>query len=602
MSQYQAPITDIRFVMETLTDFSSISQLPGFEEATSDVAEAIVEEGGRFAAEVVAPLNRIGDTTGCQLDADGCVTTPPGWQNAYRHFCEGGWNGIGSPTDFGGQGLPSVLSLAVKELVTSANLSFSLGPLLTAGAVEAISRCASDELKAIYLPKLVSGEWTGTMNLTEPQAGSDLALLRSKAEPSDDGSYRIFGQKIFITYGEHDLAENIIHLVLARLPDAPPGIKGISLFVVPKFLVNADGSLGMRNDVQCVSLEHKLGIHASPTCVMTYGEKGGAVGYLVGKPHRGLEYMFIMMNEARLGVGLQGVAIGERAYQQALSYARERIQGRDVVTGKDGVAIVHHPEIKRTLLSMRSRVEAARALAYLTASWLDRAHAHPEQEERQRYLFQAEYLIPIVKGWATETGVDVASLGVQVHGGMGYIEETGAAQHLRDARITTIYEGTTGIQANDLVFRKLLRDEGATARLIFAQIQQTISQCRESGDATIKGIGLKLAVAAEALSRATLWVAGQLRTNAGAVAASAVPYLYLSGTVFGGWQMASAALAAESVQAKGEGTFSPVFLKEKIAVATFFAHHVLPQANAYAEEITHGAPSVCDLETSFWLG
>jgi len=601
MSQYLPPVADIRFVMDALTDFASISQLPGYEEATTDVADAVVEEGGRFAADIVAPLNWVGDQSGCKHDGAGGVTTPEGWLCAYRQFCEGGWNGIGSPVEFGGQGLPSVLSLAVKELVTSANLSFSLGPLLTAGAIEAINRCASDELKQIYLPKLVSGEWAGTMNLTEPQAGSDLALLRAKAEPAEDGSYRVFGQKIFITYGEHDLTENIIHLVLARLPDAPPGVKGISLFVVPKFLVNADGSLGARNDVQCVSIEHKLGIHASPTCVMAYGEQGGAEGYLVGKPHRGLEYMFIMMNEARLGVGLQGVAIGERAYQHALNYARERIQGRDMVSGKDSVAIVHHPEIKRTLLSMRSRVEAARSLAYLTASWLDRAHADPSEEERKRYLLQAEFLIPIVKGWATETGVDVASLGVQVHGGMGYIEETGAAQHLRDARITTIYEGTTGIQANDLVFRKLMRDEGATARQLFAMIQQTISQCRDSADDSIKAIGLKLAVAAEALSRATLWIAGELRKDVGGVATGAVPYLYLSGTVFGGWQMASAALAANA-GLSGASSFSPTFLKEKIAVANFFAHHILPQATAYAEEITHGAKSVTALEDSFWLG
>jgi acyl-CoA dehydrogenase len=600
MSQYQAPVTDIRFVMDQLADFDAISTLPGFEEATADVAEAILEEGGRFAAEVIAPLNVVGDKAGCQRSLDGAVTTPAGWQEAYRQFCEGGWNGIGSPVGYGGQGLPGVLSMAVKELATSANLSFSLGPLLTAGAIEAINRCADDELKQIYLPKLVSGEWTGTMNLTEPQAGSDLALLRAKAEPVDDGSYRISGQKIFITYGEHDLAENIIHLVLARLPDAPPGVKGISLFVVPKFLVNADGSLGTRNDVQCASIEHKLGIHASPTCVMVYGEQGGAVGYLMGKPHRGLEYMFIMMNEARLGVGLQGVAIGERAYQQALGYAKERIQGRDAVTGKDGVTIIHHPEIKRTLLSMRSRVEAARSLAYLTASWLDWAHAHPEAETRQRYLFQAEFLIPIVKGWATEMGVDVASLGIQVHGGMGFIEETGAAQHLRDARITTIYEGTTGIQANDLVFRKLLRDEGATARLLFAQVQAVATECGASGNESIRTIGLKLAVAAEALSRTTLWIAGQLRKDVAGALTGAVPYLYLAGTVLGGWQMAKAALAAEKLSGQGDGRYAPAFLKAKVATALFFAQHQLPLAAAYAEEVTQGGASVTALEDAFW--
>jgi len=601
MSDYLPPVTDIRFAMDALADFASIYQLPGYEDATPDVANAIVEEGGRFAAGVVAPLNRIGDKAGCQHSPNGTVSTPNGWKEAYRQFCEGGWNGIGSPVEYGGQGLPGVLSMAVKEVVTSANLSFSLGPLLTAGAIEAISRCADDKLKQRFLPKLVSGEWTGTMNLTEPQAGSDLALLRSKAEPADEDSYRIFGQKIFITYGEHDLADNIIHLVLARLPDAPPGVKGISLFVVPKFLVNEDGSLGPRNDVQCVSIEHKLGIHASPTCVMAYGEQGGAIGYLVGKPHRGLEYMFIMMNEARLGVGLQGVAIGERAYQQALGYARDRVQGRDAVTGKDGVAIIHHPEIKRTLLSMRSRVEAARSLAYLTASWLDRSHAHPDAEERKRYLLQAEFLIPVVKGWATEMGVDVASLGVQVHGGMGYIEETGAAQHLRDARITTIYEGTTGIQANDLVFRKLMRDEGATARYLFSLVQQTATECSASGNDSLKTIGLKLAVAAETLSRSTLWIATNLRKDAAGVLTGAVPYLYQAGAVLGGWQMASAALAANKHLTSDESAYSPTFLKEKIAVALFFAQHILPQAAALAEEVTNGATSVTALADDFWL-
>jgi acyl-CoA dehydrogenase len=600
MSQYQPPITDIRFVMDAVAEFDDVTKLPGYEDA-ADVADAVLEEGGRFAAEVIAPLNRVGDKEGCKLDANGNVTTPTGWKEAYRQFCEGGWNGIGLPTEFGGQGLPGVLSLAVKEMVSSANLAYSLGPLLSAGATEAIRRCANEALQQTYLPKLVSGEWAGTMNLTEPQAGSDLALLRTRAEPAADGTYRISGQKIFITYGEHDMTPNIIHLVLARLPDAPPGVKGISLFVVPKFLVNADGSLGERNDVRCVSLEHKLGIHASPTCVMSYGDKGGAIGYIVGEENRGLEYMFIMMNEARLGVGLQGVSIGERAYQQALAYARERVQGRDAVTGQNAVPIIRHPEIKRTLLSMRSRVEATRALTYLTASWLDRAHAHPDAEERKRYLAQAEFLIPIAKGWSTECGVEVASLGIQVHGGMGYIEETGAAQHLRDARITTIYEGTTGIQANDLVFRKLLRDNGATARHILEQVLQTLAECNGSSNASINAIGMKLVIATQAIGDASTWIATNAQKNPAAVLAGAVPYLSLAGIVLGGWQMARAALVADKVLADGTSAYSPAFLNGKIATALFFAQHVLPQAAALAEEITQGAESVIGIGDEFWV-
>ncbi|HEX6734290.1 MAG TPA: acyl-CoA dehydrogenase N-terminal domain-containing protein, partial [Azonexus sp.] len=406
MSDYIAPIKDIRFVMDEIAGLASISQLPGFEEATPDLADAIVEEAGKFTAGILAPLNRVGDREGCQLGAAG-VTTPAGWKEAYQAFCEGGWSGISAPLDFGGQGLPEVLGTAVKEMTCSANLSFSLAPMLTGGAVAALLTCASDELKATYLEKMITGEWTGTMNLTEPQAGSDLALIRSRAEPQADGSYRVFGQKIFITYGDHDLTDNIVHLVLARLPDAPAGVKGISLFLVPKFLVNADGSLGARNDAHCVSIEHKLGIHASPTCVLAFGDNGGAVGYLLGEANRGLEYMFIMMNEARLGVGLQGIALGERAYQQALAYARERKQGRDAVTGEALVSIDKHPDIRRMLLLMKSRVEAGRATAYYTAGLLDRAHAGTDPAQRQRDLYVAEFLIPVVKGGGTEMGIDV---------------------------------------------------------------------------------------------------------------------------------------------------------------------------------------------------
>jgi acyl-CoA dehydrogenase len=585
MNDYRAPVKDMRFVMDELAGFKELSQIPGYEEATPDVADAILEEAARFTSEVIAPLNQVGDKQGCKLTPNG-VTTPPGWKEAYQQFCESGWNGIASPVDFGGQGLPDTLAVAVKEMVCSASLSFSLGPLLTTGAVEALLTCASDELKAIYLEKMVTGEWTGTMNLTEPQAGSDLALIRSRAEPQADGSYRIFGQKIFITYGDHDMTDNIVHLVLARLPDAPAGVKGISMFLVPKFLVNADGSLGARNDAHCIALEHKLGIHASPTCVMAYGDNGGAVGYLLGEANRGLEYMFIMMNEARLGVGLQGIAIGERAYQQALAFARERKQGRDAVTGEALVTIDKHPDIRRMLMLMKCRVEACRAMAYYASGLLDRAHATVEPEKRQKSLFLAEFMIPIVKGGGTEMGVDVTSLGIQIHGGMGYIEETGAAQHWRDSRITTIYEGTTGIQANDLLFRKLMRDQGATAKVVFGEIQATVQALAGSGKPELQAIGQRLAAALKAWVTASEWLAANAKTGLSGVLTAAVPYMHLAVTVCGGWFMGKAALAAAGYLDKGEG--DQPFYRAKIATARFYADQLLPQAAAFAETVMAG--------------
>jgi acyl-CoA dehydrogenase len=433
---------------------------------------------------------------------------------------------------------------------------------------------------------MVTGEWTGTMNLTEPQAGSDLALIRSRAEPQADGSYRIFGQKIFITYGDHDMTDNIVHLVLARLPDAPAGVKGISMFLVPKFLVNADGSLGARNDAHCIALEHKLGIHASPTCVMAFGDNGGAVGYLLGEANRGLEYMFIMMNEARLGVGLQGIAIGERAYQQALAFARERKQGRDAVTGEALVTIDKHPDIRRMLMLMKCRVEACRAMAYYASGLLDRAHATVDAEKRQKSLFLAEFMIPIVKGGGTEMGVDVTSLGIQIHGGMGYIEETGAAQHWRDSRITTIYEGTTGIQANDLLFRKLMRDQGATAKVVFGEIQATVQALAASGKPELQAIGQRLGSALKAWVAASEWLAANAKTGLAGVLAAAVPYLHLAVTVCGGWFMGKAALAAAGYLEKGEG--DQPFYRAKIATARFYADQLLPQAAAYAETVMAG--------------
>jgi len=585
MSDYRAPVREMRFVMDELAGFKELSQLPGYEEATPDVADAVLDEAAKFTGEVLAPLNRIGDKEGSQLTANG-VTTPTGWKEAYQQFREAGWNGIASPVEFGGQGLPDTLAIAVKEMVCSANLSFSLGPLLTTGAVEALITCASDELKAIYLEKMVTGEWTGTMNLTEPQAGSDLALIRSRAEPQADGSYRVFGQKIFITYGDHDMTDNIVHLVLARLPDAPAGVKGISLFLVPKFLVNADGSLGARNDAHCVSIEHKLGIHASPTCVMAYGDNGGAVGYLLGEPNRGLEYMFIMMNEARLGVGLQGIALGERAYQQALAFARERKQGRDAITGEALVSIDKHPDIRRMLMLMKSRVEACRAMTYYTAGLLDRAHALSDPDEQKRNLYLAEFMIPIVKGGGTEMGIEVASLGIQIYGGMGFIEETGAAQHWRDSRITTIYEGTTGIQANDLLFRKLMRDQGATARVVFGEIATTAKALAASPRPELQAIARRLGDALQAWVKATEWLAANAKTGLSGVLTAAVPYLHLAVTVSGGWFMGKAALAAAAYLDQGAG--DQTFYRAKIATAHFYADQMLPLAAAYGETVRAG--------------
>src|SRR5574343_233956 len=585
MSDYRAPIKDMRFVMDEIAGFQQLSELPAYADATPDMADAILDEAAKFTREVLAPLNRVGDTKGCTWTPEG-VTTPDGWKEAYNAFREAGWSGITLPTEYGGQGLPSTLGIAVQEMVCSANLGFSLGPLLTSGAVEALLTCASDELKAVYLEKMVTGEWTGTMNLTEPQAGSDLALIRTRPEPQADGSYKVFGQKIFISYGDHDMTDNIVHLVLARLPDAPAGVKGISMFLVPKFMVNADGSLGARNDAYCVSIEHKLGIHASPTCVMAYGDNGGAVGYLLGEPNRGLEYMFIMMNEARLGVGLQGIALGERAYQQALGYARERKQGRDAITGEALVTIDKHPDIRRMLMLMKSRVEACRAMAYYTSGLLDRAHAAGHTEEGKRQLWLAEFMIPIVKGGGTEMGIDVTSLGVQIHGGMGFIEETGAAQHWRDSRITTIYEGTTGIQANDLLFRKLMRDQGATAKIVFGEIHATVQALASSGKPELQAIGQRLAGALKAWVAASEWLAANAKTGLSGVLTAAVPYMHLAVTVCGGWFMGKAALAAAGYLDTGEG--DQAFYRAKIATAHFYADQLLPQAAAFAETVMAG--------------
>jgi alkylation response protein AidB-like acyl-CoA dehydrogenase len=583
---YAAPVKDMMFVLKELAGLEQVARLPGFEEATPDLVEAILDEAGKFAGGVLAPLNFSGDREGARWH-DREVTMPAGFREAYAQFAESGWTALDCHPEYGGQGLPRLVSAAVREMWKAANMAFSLCPLLTNGAIEALELCGSPEQKETYLPNMISGKWTGTMNLTEPQAGSDLAAIRSRAEPQGDGTYRIFGQKIFITYGEHDMAENIVHLVLARLPDAPEGVKGISLFVVPKYLVNADGSLGERNDAWCVSIEHKLGIHASPTCVMAFGDHGGAIGTLVGKANEGLKYMFVMMNAARYAVGLEGLALSERAYQQALGYARERIQGRAIEGSPVPVAIVHHPDIRRMLMTMKSQIEAMRALAYVVAAAHDAAFHHPDEAERKRNQAFVDLMIPVVKGWLTETGNEIAYLGVQVHGGMGFIEETGAAQHLRDARITTIYEGTTGIQANDLIGRKLAREGGATLKAVIDTMQQTIAELDRAG-AELAGLRNSLAKGVAAVAEAGTYIATRYADDIRAVAVGAVPFLKLMGIVSGGWMMARAALVARARMAAGD---ADPFYPAKITTAVYYGAHILPAAAGLAEVIVGGGAS-----------
>ena len=586
MSSFTPPLDDIRFVLNELLDVAAVQALPGQQDTGIELIDAVLEEAGKFSAQVLAPINRSGDVEGSQWH-DGEVTTAPGFKDAYRQYCESGWNALPFPTQWGGQGLPAIVSSPVSELVMSANLSFSLCPMLTSGAVSALLLVGSDQLKQTFLPKMVSGEWTGTMNLTEPQAGSDLSLVRTRAVPEGD-HYRVFGQKIFITYGEQDFTDNIVHLVLARLPDAPEGVKGISRFIVPKFRVNADGSLGARNDVRCASLEHKLGIHASPTAVLNYGEKDGAIGYLVGEANRGLEYMFIMMNEARYFVGVQGIAISERAYQQAAAYAHERMQGRDLANPKGPTApIARQPDVRRMLLTMRAITEANRALSMSLASLLDHGHAGDKAAQAL-----AEFLIPIHKGWATEAANEVTSLGVQVHGGMGFIEETGAAQHLRDARITAIYEGTTAIQANDLIGRKTARDQGAVAAALIGQMREAIARLDASTDTDLKVIAQRLRTAVDDFEVCVIHVATNYMTQMQAVHAGSVPYLQLAGLVCGGWQMARAALAARhQLDAKqGDAGFNTAKLK----TARFYADHLLTRVTGLREVVLAGASAVLE--------
>ncbi|MCC5858980.1 MAG: acyl-CoA dehydrogenase [Ectothiorhodospiraceae bacterium] len=580
---YRAPTRDMRFVLTELLDFQAISELPDFSEISEDLVAAVLEEAGRFTGNVLAPLNRVSDQEGATWK-DGEVSTPTGFRDAYGQYVESGWNSLPCPTEFGGQGLPAVLASAVQEMLQASNMSFALGPLLTAGAIEALNNHGSDAQKATYLPKLITGEWSGTMNLTEPQAGSDLAQVRCRAQPNGD-HYLLQGQKIFITWGEHDCTENIIHLVLARTPDAPPGVKGISLFIVPKYLVNADGGLGERNDLRCVSIEHKLGIHGSPTCTMAFGDQEGAVGYLVGEEGQGLAYMFTMMNEARHKVGLQGLSIADRAYQQALWYATDRVQGKPLVRKGDEKSIIGHPDVRRMLMTMKSGAEAMRALAYAAAHAMDLAHHHADAQHRQQAQARVDLLIPIVKGWCTEFGTELTSLGVQVHGGMGFIEETGAAQHYRDARITAIYEGTTAIQANDLIGRKTFRDQGAAMKALIAEFR-TDQQALEQAGGDLAPMAEPLGRALDGLEQAAEYVATTHGQRPEDTHAASVPYLMLAGYTAGGALMARAALKARA--ALDSGTGETPFYEAKIVSARFYTDHLLPRANSLLPAILAG--------------
>lgn len=568
---YRAPVADIAFALKHAAGLKAALAEGLYGDLDEETVDSVLEEAGRFASDVIAPLNRIGDKFGTPFK-DGAVTTPPGWKEAYTSWAAAGWNGLASPAAWGGQELPHALNAACVEMWNSASMAFGIGPVLTMAAIDALAAYGSDDLKQAYLGKLVSGEWMGTMQLTEPQAGSDVGALRTKAERAGDGGYRLTGSKIFITYGEHDLTDNIIHFVLARLPDAPPGTKGISLFLVPKFLFNKDGSLAARNDVRAHSVEHKLGIHASPTCTMVYGDKGGAVGFLIGEEHKGMAAMFTMMNRARLAVALQGVAIAERATQQAMSYARDRKQS--------GHAIIDYPDVKRMLLTMRSLTGAARAICYATGVALDRSHRAKSEAARKAANERASLLTPIAKAFSTDIGIEVASLGVQVHGGMGFIEETGAAQHYRDARIAAIYEGTNGIQAIDLVARKVPLAGGNTVRLYLEELRRTVSAVKESNAPAFGESAARLGEAIDSLERATQWILSQKTSDV--TLAGATPYLRLFGNAAGGCMLADQALASLR---DGDGA-------ARTALARFFAENIAVQASGLERSVTEGAESI----------
>jgi alkylation response protein AidB-like acyl-CoA dehydrogenase len=588
MTPYAAPLRDMLFTMKEVAGLDAVCAQPGHEETSPELVEAILEESAKFAAGVLDPINATGDRQGVRWD-NGRVQAADGFAHAYAAFCEAGWHAMPADTAHGGQGLPTLVSTAVLEMWKSSNLAFSLCQMLTLGAVAAIAHHGSDALKARFLPNMVAGRWTGTMNLTEPQAGSDLAALRSRAVPEGD-HYRVSGSKIFITWGEHDLAENIVHLVLARLPDAPAGVKGISLFACPKFLVGEDGRLGARNDLQCTSVEHKLGIHASPTASMSFGEQGGAIGYLVGQPHQGLACMFTMMNHARLNVGLEGVGIAERAYQRARAYALERVQGATLVAGS--ATIIGHPDVRRMLMDMKARVEAMRALAFFAAGQMDRAEGHADADQRRASAALVQLLTPVVKGWCTDTAFGVVTDGVQVHGGMGYVEETGCAQDLRDARITTIYEGTTGIQANDLIGRKLAREGGHTMMALSERMARDARRLAE-GPPALGDLGRALQAGLQALDAATGWLLRHSATSPAGAAAGAVPYLRLTGTVLGGWLMALSAEAAATHLSAGDAQAD--FLSAKVHTARHYMAHQMAQAGGLRDTVTGGAASTLAL-------
>lgn len=586
MSQYTPPLQDMQFVLNELVDLHDIAALPGYGEATPDLARAVLDEAGVFASEVIAPLNHSGDVEGVRLEG-GQPCMPAGWTQAYTRFVEAGWPALSAPEKLGGQNLPSVLAAPVEEMWNSASVAFGLLSLLSRGAVNVLQHAGSPELQQRYLPRMVSGEWTGTMVLTEPQAGSDLSAVRTRAIRAADGSYRLHGTKIFITYGDHDLVPNVVHLVLARVEGAPAGTKGISLFAVPKVLVNDDGSLGERNDVRVVSIERKLGLHATPTCVMAFGDGPGAVGYLVGQENCGLEHMFIMMNSARFAVGLEGIGLAERAYQKARDYARERVQGVEQGGGTGAkVPIIRHPDVRRMLLSMKSRIEAMRALSAVMAASMDQAALHPDPEARELHQAFVELMMPIAKGWFTETGLDIASMGIQVHGGVGFIEETGAAQYLRDARITTIYEGTTGIQAMDLVGRKIGRDGGRAISALIVRMRQVQAELESHVNAELRSIGAQLSkgigdLEAAVESLVNSWAGGPKPALAGSG-----PFLELLGIVAGAWQMGRAALAADRLLASDPDS---EFLSSKSLSCRFYADHVLSRSAGLRHAIVSGA-------------
>ena len=587
MSEYSPPLDDMKFALKEVVNVNSLSELPAFNEVGLEALDSLLDEASRFFNEVISPTNRTGDLEGSTLNDDGSVSTPSGFREAYAQYVDAGWGAISFDPEYGGGGFPWLVGIAVTEMLTAANMALSLNPMLTQGSIHALTAHGDQEQKLAWLPKLITGEWAGTMNLTEPQAGSDVGALTTKAELQDDGTYKITGQKIYITWGEHDLTENIVHLVLARTPDAPPGTKGISLFIVPKFIINDDGSIGEENDIKCLSIEHKLGIHASPTCVLQFGDNGGATGYIVGEENSGMRYMFTMMNQARLAVGLEGLAVADRAYQQALDYALERMQGRRADTPKgESVPIIDHPDVRRMLMTMKAYIEAMRCMIYLNAKSIDIAHHHPDEDERTRGHELTDLLTPLSKSWCTDLGNELTSLGIQIHGGMGFVEETGAAQHYRDIRIAGIYEGTNGIQAIDLVGRKLSMRKGDVVRELLLEINETASELHS---ANLKGIARPLEDAVKDMQAATEWLIEKGGASTDDGLAGATPYLRMFGTTVGGWLLAKSALQAKIQIDEGNDS---EFLQAKIETAIFYAEQLLPQVSGLLPATVSGSQSL----------